>query len=248
MTVTDPAPRALIVDDSRTTLRILHDQLAARMPELEIERASNGRQAIELYRDFKPNVVFLDIVMPEMDGYEALRQMRMLGYETTIAMVTATHDDVSLKRALRLGASAFIHKPYSSPEIARVLNVAFSESPPLGVLLVDDSKVQRQFVRTLLEAAVPTAIVEEADDGIHGLRQYLSGLQDIVFIDLNMPRMNGEDLLKEIKSVNEATRVAVVSATTNDALEQRCRDLGADLFLNKPLTPEQLIAGLGTLV
>jgi len=114
----------------------------------------------------------------------------------------------------------------------------------LNVLIVDDSAVMRTMVlRTLRMSGVPLGEVHEAGDGQAGLEVLQAHWIDLVLLDLNMPRMNGEELLGEIRGNPETAAVAVIVVSTEGS-ESRINlihKLGAG-FVHKPFRPEQLRA------
>jgi len=79
--------------------------------------AKDGREALELFRKFKPDLVTLDILMREMDGISALKGIMQVDPGAKVIMVTALGHEEKQKEALSLGASGFIRKPFKREEI-----------------------------------------------------------------------------------------------------------------------------------
>jgi two-component system chemotaxis response regulator CheY len=79
--------------------------------------AENGRVAVELYRREQPDAVLMDVTMPEMDGIEALEEIRQHDPRARIAMVTGVGQGETVRKALRLGARDFVIKPFRSERI-----------------------------------------------------------------------------------------------------------------------------------
>ena len=116
--------RILIVDDDATAVHALHHALAS--TGAQIAFAADAEQALRLARELLPDVVLLDIQMPDVDGFEVCARLRLVPELTQIPIVFVTrHSDVALEaRALELGATDFIAKPYSPAVLrARVGNV-----------------------------------------------------------------------------------------------------------------------------
>jgi two-component system chemotaxis response regulator CheY len=113
-----------------------------------------------------------------------------------------------------------------------------------NVLVVDDSAVMRTMViKTLRLSGVPVGDVYQAGNGEEGLERLRDHWVDLVLLDLNMPQMNGEELLAEIRSHPDTAAVAVVVVSTegSEARIKRIKDLGA-AFVHKPFRPEELRA------
>ena len=108
----------LVVDDEPNIVELA--RLYLRNEGFEVETASNGREALEKARALKPNLVLLDIMMPEIDGTEVCRTLRKEG-DTPVIMLTARGDDIDRIVGLELGADDYITKPFNPREmVARV--------------------------------------------------------------------------------------------------------------------------------
>lgn len=108
----------MIVDDSsimrRTIERSLQDY------DLEIVgTASNGIEALELLKEKKPDIVTLDITMPEMDGLMCLEQIMEIAPETKVMIITALSDKLTGLKALDKGARGYLYKPINSEELKK---------------------------------------------------------------------------------------------------------------------------------
>lgn len=105
------AKRLLVVDDALIMRAMIKD--IARQAGWEIAgEATNGREGLERYRELRPDLITLDIVMPEMDGVEALRQLRQEQPPAEVVMVSAIDQKEKLSECIRLGARDFIVKPF----------------------------------------------------------------------------------------------------------------------------------------
>ena len=116
------------------------------------------------------------------------------------------------------------------------------------VLTVDDSPSIRQLVRIVLGPAGYDVI--DAGDGAEGLEQAKSGKPNIVVTDLNMPVMNGLELIAHLRRLPSMLGVPIVFLTTesNDAVKQQAKAAGATGWITKPFKPEQLLAVVSKLV
>ena len=110
----------MIVDDSRTSRRILKDILERAGYEIRGE-AINGKEAVEMYGKLMPNIVTMDITMPEMDGIEALRRIREAYPDAKVVMVTAAGQKDKMMEAVKLGAAEFVAKPFVEETVLEAL-------------------------------------------------------------------------------------------------------------------------------
>ena len=83
----------------------------------EVVEASNGVEAVERYKTEKPDAVLLDITMPDMDGLQALKELRKLDPNAKVAMVTAMGQQSMVMEALKSGASDFVIKPFDADRV-----------------------------------------------------------------------------------------------------------------------------------
>jgi CheY-like chemotaxis protein len=106
----------IVIDDDSDTVEVFCEYLELK-GIMVLDRGYNGRDAVELYEKLMPDIVLLDIMMPEYDGFYALENIKKINPDAKVIMVTAdlTYDE---KRMMAFNASAVIYKPY---EIDRVI-------------------------------------------------------------------------------------------------------------------------------
>ncbi|MCX6281453.1 MAG: response regulator [Bacteroidetes bacterium] len=109
--------RVLVVDDKEPNRKLLMKMLCA--VGFTMQSASNGMEAIEKFKSFKPDLIMMDMFMPELDGFEAIKAIRRLpgGKETKIIAVTASVFEEDKHHILESGADEFIKKPFREHEI-----------------------------------------------------------------------------------------------------------------------------------
>jgi two-component system, OmpR family, KDP operon response regulator KdpE len=120
------AGRVLIVDDEPQLRRIMRATLTG--AGYEVEDASNGEQALERLREFRPDLVLLDINMPGMGGLAACRAIRA-DTQIAIIMLTVRNSEADKVHALDAGADDFVTKPYSTPELLARIRAALRRAP-----------------------------------------------------------------------------------------------------------------------
>ena len=111
---------------------------------------------------------------------------------------------------------------------------------PTRVLIVDDSGTMRSIVRKILSGSRYKIEVSEASEGIGALQQIRDGNVDLVFLDYNMPGLNGIETLSEIKRENPRLAVAMMTSVVDTAIAERARKAGALAFLKKPFYPADI--------
>lgn len=115
--------KILVTDDSKMArkmvLKTLEDTIKS---EYEVFEATNGQEAVDLYKLHKPKIVFMDLTMPIMDGFEALKHIKEFESSANIIVVSADIQKQAIEKALELGALNFIKKPIDSSKIQQILN------------------------------------------------------------------------------------------------------------------------------
>jgi two-component system, NarL family, response regulator NreC len=134
--------RVLLADD-HTLIRAGLRMVVAAQPDLTVVgEAGDGRQAVAMAQNLKPDVVVMDIGMPGLNGIEAARQIRAALPETQVVMLSMHSDEAYVLRALKAGAKAYLLKDSAEPDLARAIRAAAAGksffSPAVGKVLLED--------------------------------------------------------------------------------------------------------------
>jgi two-component system chemotaxis response regulator CheY len=113
--------KILIVDDSRVSRKMLSNMLEKSGFEVVAE-AINGKEGYELYAKLSPDVVLMDITMPEMNGLDSMRLIKEHNPDAKVIIISAAGQMEKKEEAMAAGATAFITKPYSNQEIIDTIN------------------------------------------------------------------------------------------------------------------------------
>jgi len=122
--------RVLIVDDSLAITRQL-ENIIERSSEFEVvAKAKNGVEALKIYSQLKPDIVLMDLVMPQMDGLQAIRSILSLDNEATIVVISSVGGvGDKVEQALRFGAKNVITKPFEATTIIEIMHQVLSLKP-----------------------------------------------------------------------------------------------------------------------
>ncbi|MGB9664107.1 MAG: response regulator [Ignavibacteria bacterium] len=112
--------KILIVDDSALSRRILNKIISAE--DRQVIEADNGLSAIEKFTIEKPDIVFLDLNMPDIPGFEVLKSMKEIDQNVKVVVATADLQEITKKLVLEQGAYCVINKPFDEEEVIRVIN------------------------------------------------------------------------------------------------------------------------------
>jgi two-component system KDP operon response regulator KdpE len=126
----------LVVDDEPRVLRFVQAELESDGYRVLI--ANSGRQAIELHESERPALVILDLIMPDLDGFEVLRRIRV-NARTPVIVLTARASDVDKIRGLDLGADDYLTKPFNPEELAARMRAVLRRTQ--GLAAIDERQV-----------------------------------------------------------------------------------------------------------
>lgn len=113
--------KIMICDDSMFVRKKMKNAVAAANAEAEIIEAVNGVQAVEKYKTEKPDLVFMDIIMPEKSGVEALTEIIAFDKNAKVVMASSVGTQENLKQAILAGAYDFLQKPIEDDDVAKII-------------------------------------------------------------------------------------------------------------------------------
>ncbi|MBI4743703.1 MAG: response regulator [Actinobacteria bacterium] len=119
--------RVLIVDDAAFMRMMLKDILTKAGYEI-VGEAASGLEAVERFKEVKPDLITMDITMPEMDGIEAVRNIRKIDSEVKILMVSAMGQQKLIIESLEAGANDFIVKPFQPAKVIEIIEKVLSRA------------------------------------------------------------------------------------------------------------------------
>jgi diguanylate cyclase (GGDEF)-like protein len=260
----DERPRLLIVDDVHENLHALMNILR---DDYAISAATNGEKALELARHQpRPDLILLDIKMPDMDGYSVLAALKIdpATVEIPVIFVTALAEAADEARGLALGVADYITKPVN-PDLLKtrvrnqlelqryrkqpvLFNIAAHVDPanPPTLLVVDDIP---ENIHGLLEALKGEYRIMVARSGAQALNIVQGAAPpDLILLDILMPEMDGYEVCRRIKATVVGNRIPVIFVTVVDATEEKVKgfELGAADYVTKPFDIDEVRARIRT--
>jgi signal transduction histidine kinase/DNA-binding response OmpR family regulator len=238
-------PLVLVVDDDASARDLLSRTLVKQ--GFSVVAAASGEQALELARARHPAAITLDVMMPGLDGWAVLEQLKAdaATADIPVVMVTILREE-SLAKAL--GVADYLTKPVDRERLVAVLEAFRSGGRP-SALVVEDDPASRQMMVRLLEREGWQ--VRSAENGRIGLERLAEELPDLVLLDLMMPVMDGFDFLREVGRHEpwRAVPVVVVTAKELTAEEQSFLEGSAQRVFHKgDESREALLAEIAGLV
>lgn len=234
----------------------------------DVEVAKNGKIGLEKARKEKPNLILLDLVMPEMDGYQVLKKLK--SEEKTKNLLVYIFSNLAqsgeIEKGLKMGAAGFLLKADLTPgQLMNKINNIFSnqnqektekkETKKIGqknikqknknngkkILLIEDDEDIIAIYKMRFEKEGYS--VEVAKNGAWGIKLAKEKSFDMIILDMVMPAMNGYQAIKKLKE-NEKTKnipIAVLSNSAQDQDIEKAKKCGAACFILKSqITPAKL--------
>ncbi|MBU1577048.1 MAG: response regulator [Candidatus Edwardsbacteria bacterium] len=259
--------RILVVDDDANIINFF--QAVLEEQGYTVATAGNGIEAIKKVKEFHPEVILLDVIMPEMDGYEVTEELKGDPATSSISIILVTGMDTldDKVRGLEAGADDFITKPFNFDElVARVrslvklkrlqdqlanLQKEFTQDILLkqkqklsqNIILVveDDERISKVMSNVLGTGGYITHIVK---DGLEAMEFLKDNVPDIILLDLMLPGLDGMEVLKRIREKPLTKEVPVIVITAVDDFKTKIKGLyiGADDYLVKPVKSLELLA------
>jgi two-component system, NarL family, response regulator LiaR len=225
----DVALRVIVADDDPLARRVVRDALEAG-GIIVIAEAANGREAVELSLYYKPDIVLMDLVMPEVDGIQATRRILAREPDVEVVILTSSDDDEVGIVGLRAGASGFLNKRAGVDALPRALRGAVAGealvSRRLTMRLVDTIRRTRADgagIRPVRSRLTPREweVLDLLCDG-----QSTDEIADALVLSSETVRSHIKNLLRKLgvrsrqAAVEEARRLRADLALADDGLER----------------------------
>lgn len=230
-----------IVDDDVDFAEGLGDLLEADGHQITL--AHSGPEAIRIFQQRSFDITFMDIKMPVMNGVDTLKKLRQISPQAKVVMMTGYSVDRLLKEAIVQGALGRLQKPIDMDRLATMLARAQADGI---ILVVDDDRDFTSSIRDLLEAEGYSVI--SARTGEEALATAQTDGIDILVLDINLPVINGLDVLENLIQQGRRLPTVVVTAHPKDSEQIKAvTALPALQYLTKPFDPDDLLNVLHSL-
>jgi len=257
----------LVVDDNENNRIILQEML--NIHQISTDHASNGIEALEKLREGrKYDVILMDYHMPYLDGLETIRNIRnalhVKSEDQPVILLFSSSDDEFINAACReLNVRQKIVKPIKINQLYDALaqlNVQYMDLEErkesgdskevfgrglhaLSILVAEDNPVNMLLAKTILQNILPDTAVIVASNGREALERFVNNQPDLVFMDIQMPELNGYEAATAIRATEkEGRRVPIIALTagTVKGERERCLAAGMDDYITKPVLKETI--------
>ena len=221
------AQRVLVIDDDVT----VHELVARNMPDdYSLKFAADAQTGMRLIREHRPDLVLLDIMLPDRDGWSVLKELKADEElsDTPVIVISSLEKDLQNSS---LGAKSHITKPIDRQLLLEEVGAIFEgDSTGKLALVVDDDPDARDLVsRTLVSMGLEVSSAENGQQALDKMNEAF----DLIVLDLSMPVMNGFEFLAEFNQLELEPRPHVIvfsGMTLDDSLRETLTDLHAGLI------------------
>ena len=214
----------LVIDDDQAVRDFMTRSLTAE--GVRVVTAADGEEGLRLAAELRPAVIFLDVLMPRMDGWAVLNALKAQPAlaETPVVMMTIMNE---MEMGYVLGAAAYLTKPVDRSRLVGLLAKYRIAGQTADVLVVEDDELTRQLVRRTLAKEGWT--VAEAANGREGLKQLTRLNPELILLDLMMPQMDGFEFIAELRKSEAWRTIPVVVLTSKDLSPEERRVLNGNV-------------------
>jgi PAS domain S-box-containing protein len=229
--------KILVVDDSadnRTLISLTLTEMGATV-DLAIDGEEGASKALSSYYD----IVLMDLQMPVLDGHSAIKRLRENHYTRPIIALTAHAMREEREKCLTSGFDGFLSKPLDRDMLQSTLASHLAKNH--SILIIEDDEDLRDLMLLFLQDEGQNVFwVSSAEEALTYLKEH--PLPPLVLLDLTLPKMTGEEFMKQIQKRADRSRSRIIVASGWNDLEKKCKEVLADGFLKKPFHLEQLEA------
>jgi len=228
--------RILIVDDEVGMVETMRDLLE--LYGHKVFSASDGYEALDLVRDQRFDVIFMDIKMPGIDGVDTYKQVKELRLDAVVMMMTAYSVEDLVAEALKEGAYGVMYKPLDIEEAVKFIDKI--EDGGLVLVTDDDPATCETLIDVLMQGGHRIGIAKSGEEAtrVTNLKDF-----DIILIDVKMPVMNGLETYRKLKKLKPDVRAVMITGYPGEVgdLAEQALNENAYTVLYKPFEPEKLL-------
>ena len=217
--------KILIIDDDPTVRELMRRQLER--DGFEVHSASDGKEGITKAREIKPDLITLDILMPDLDGWSVLRSLKADPEVSSIPVVMASILDEKNK-GFSLGAADYLSKPLERERLIGSIRNLIGEGEGKKVMLVDDDPGMRLSIREALSRSGYEVLEAENGSQAISMLEEKDTAPDIILLDLIMPIMNGFEFLEKFRNDLQSP-IPVIVITSADLTDEEKQYLSGEV-------------------
>ncbi|RFS15466.1 response regulator [Emticicia sp. C21] len=265
----DVFKKVLIADDNKTNRSLIKSMLDLR--KISYQEVENGQEVVDiLQKGEKFDLLLIDYHMPYLDGLETVRILRQKpkfsAEKLPIILLYSSHaheyinaESEKLQIRQRLVKPVTIQKVFEA--MSKIATKVVEESQKtedtkpkqyvderyLTILIVEDNKVNMLFARTIFKSVFPNGRILEAENGRIAVEIFKKDVPDIIFMDMQMPEMNGLEAtlaIREMEAGKSRVPIIALTAGTVKGEKEKCIEAGMDDYITKPFIKDTVVKAI----
>jgi PAS domain S-box-containing protein len=252
--------KVLIVDDNEHNRTILVQMLL--LQNIHADIAKNGIEALQILETGKKyDVILTDYHMPIMDGLETIQKIRENFYSTKeqqpiMLLSSSSGDEHMIKRCLELQVSGRLTKPIKMQDLYSALarmvgqpkglekvvteDIQVVNEDKLRIIIAEDGPVNMLLAKIIIRRIAPNAEIIEALNGKVAVQLCTEQMPDFIFMDIQMPEMNGYEATRKIRLLENGKQIPIVALTAGvvEGEREKCIEAGMNDFIAKPVVED----------
>ena len=252
--------RVIIVDDNPVNLYVINEFV--KKWKIEADLIDNASEAIEkMTEKFNNNqpydLLLLDFNMPKMNGFILLEKLKALGLDKNLDIVILSSDsiNVSKTKCQEFGAGCLfkpvkqtalfetIQNLYIKKDIAKAKPVETAPAPvstkSLKILVAEDNLINQKVIDKIFKILGYTVVIVE--NGQIAYEKIIAEKFDFVFMDVQMPVLNGLDATRKLREINNNTKIIALTANAMKGDKEMCLEAGMDDYIVKPVKKDDIV-------
>lgn len=234
----------LVIEDEKQMANLIKSNLKKK--GFQITCAFNGKEGLEIARRIKPDLITLDIMMPDMDGIQVLQLIKNDPNLRGIPVIMISILAEMHKQGIGRNVVDYIEKPIDFDNLVNSIKKAMREislkQRKYIVLIIDDEKDMVALSKqSLIKRGLEVICSYGGKEGVEIAKEKHP---DIIILDLMMPEMNGFEVLKVLQSDPDTVSIPIIILTSsiNDQYKKKCLALGAVEYLDKSFSENVIIS------
>lgn len=249
----------MVLDDNETNLFVIHEMLSYK--GIRVDGFRSSKEALEVIGSGTSyDVIISDFNMPEMNGLDFIESLLQTIESKKLkkpylSLHTSSNDENIYRRCKELGVQSILLKPIQTNILYESLEKLVSgknqevvtpnyepvhpiqTNEKIKIMIVEDNPVNMMLTKAIVQKSLPGTIIIEAENGALAVENFIQTEPQLVFMDVQMPEMNGYDATKAIRKLTNGKMVPIIALTagTLSGEEERCLDCGMNDYISKPV-------------
>lgn len=205
----------LVIDDDPNVRDLLYRFLSKE--GFRVEMAASGEEGIRKCHELRPDVITLDVMMPGLDGWAVLVQLKADPVLADIPIIMLTMID-NKNIGYALGVTDYLTKPVDREKLSNILHKVMQNNQSVDVLVVEDDFTTREMLVRLLSK--DNFNIREAENGLMALKELETKLPQLILLDLMMPEMDGFEFVAQVRKNPEWRNLPIIIVTAKDLSQE----------------------------